>query len=159
MSARDLVSTLGGIFEHSPWVAEAIAPDGPFADVEALHEAMKAAVRSAPEDRRIALLAAHPELAGKMARAGEMTASSVSEQSRAGLDRLSEVEFATLDRLNVEYRERFGFPFIIAVRDHDKESILEAFEARLDNSRDTEVESALNEVSKITRYRLEALIS
>ncbi len=158
-SRTRFVAALGGIFEHSPWVAEAAWTDAPFADVASLHAAMAQAVRSSPAARQLALLNAHPDLAGKTARANEMTAHSMAEQGDAGLLSLSEAEYAHLTALNDAYRQRFGFPFIIAVRQHDKASLLATFEARLANQRDTEIETALGEVFKITRLRLDAMFS
>ncbi|MBV8778936.1 MAG: 2-oxo-4-hydroxy-4-carboxy-5-ureidoimidazoline decarboxylase [Alphaproteobacteria bacterium] len=152
------VAALGAIFEHSPWVAESAFSARPFASVEALGAAMTAAVRAAPAEAQMALLRAHPELAGAAARAGEMTSSSADEQRIAGLLSLSEAELARFRRLNAAYRERFGFPFIIAVRRHTKESLLLAFEMRLRHDRNIEIENALGEVFAIARLRLEAIV-
>ena len=159
MSETTFVDALGGVFEHSPWVAERAWPARPFTSVEDLHEAMVDAVRSATPEARIALLRAHPDLAGKAARAGAMAASSVAEQSSAGLDCLTDAEYARLHRLNSAYHARFGFPFIIAVRRHDKASILAAFETRLTHSREEEMQAALEEVFAITRIRIESLLA
>jgi OHCU decarboxylase len=158
MSGAEFTAALGAVFEHSPWVAEAAWPKAPFASIDALHAAMIAAARSAPAERQLALIRAHPDLAGRAARTGEMTASSVDEQASAGLLNLSEAEFATFHRLNSAYRERFGFPFIIAVRRHSKESLLAAFEERLAHSPKTELGVALAEIAAITRMRLDGLI-
>lgn len=155
----DFVQALGEIFEYSPWVAEEAWSARPFADVGALHEAMMDVVRQRDTEERIALLRAHPELAGRVARAGEMTQDSVAEQSSAGLDRMTEAEFARFDQLNTAYREKFGFPFIIAVRNHSKESILDRFASRLNNTPAEEIEAALNEISAITRMRLNDLVA
>ena len=152
------VAALGAIFEHSPWVAESAFSARPFASVDALGAAMTAAVRAAPAEAQMALLRAHPELAGAAARAGEMTSSSADEQRIAGLLSLSEAELARFRRLNAAYRERFGFPFIIAVRRHTKESLLLAFEMRLRHDRNIEIENALGEVFAIARMRLEAIV-
>ncbi len=149
---------LGGVFENSPWVAEAALASRPFADLAALHQAMVEAVLTAPAARQIELLQAHPELAGHLARAGAMTAASVAEQSGAGLDRLDADELRRFDRLNERYRAKFGFPFIVAVRGHTKRSILAAFEARLANDAESEREAGLGEVFKIARLRLEQLV-
>lgn len=157
-SAADFTAAVGGVFEHSPWVAAAIAEKVPFATVDALHAAMMTAVRAAPPERQLALIRAHPDLAGRAACSGEMTASSVDEQTSAGLLNLSDAEFARFHRLNTAYRECFDFPFIIAVRRHSKESLLAAFEQRLGHSRDAEIATALAEISAITRMRLAALI-
>ena len=148
---------LGEVFEHSPWVAERAFDTRPFASVEALHAAMVAAVRRASREEQLALIRAHPDLAGKAARASAMSATSVAEQSSAGLDRLTDEEYARFERLNDAYREKFGFPFIIAVRRHDKRAILAAFEARLRNGLDDEVRAALAQIAEIARLRLDAL--
>jgi 2-oxo-4-hydroxy-4-carboxy-5-ureidoimidazoline decarboxylase len=158
MSQTAFVETLGGVFEHSSWVAERAWAARPFAGIDALHRAMVDAVRSATPASLIALLSAHPDLAGKAARAGAMTASSHAEQSSAGLDRLTEAEYERFHGLNTAYRERFGFPFIIAVRRHDKASILAAFETRLGHSREQEIDVALDQVVDITRMRLDGLL-
>ncbi len=158
MNREAFARALGGVFEHSPWVAEQAWRRAPFASVAALHAAMADAVRAASIQRQLALIRAHPDLAGKAARAGRMTAPSIAEQSSVGLDRLSDAEYARLNRLNAAYRARFGFPFIIAVRQHTKDSLLEAFAARLANSRAGEIETAIAEIFKIARMRLDALV-
>jgi len=147
-------AALGSIFEGSPWVAERAWEARPFTCRESVHTAMCAAVRQAPEADRLALLRAHPDLAGKAARARAMSAASVTEQASAGLDRLSDDEFARFERLNAAYRERFGFPFVIAVRRHDRAGILAAYERRLSNTREMEIAAALAEVFDIARLRL-----
>ena len=158
MSRAAFVDTLGGVFERSPWVAERAWAARPFAGTGALHRAMVDAVRRATPAERIALLRAHPDLAVKAARPGALTASSHAEQSSAGLDRLSDAEYERFQELNIAYRERFGFPFIIAVRRHDRASILAAFAARLGHSRAQEIDAALAQVFDITRLRLEGLL-
>lgn len=159
MSEESFVSTLGGIFEHSPWVAEAVAGQRPFASVQALHDAMVHAVSLADDEHKLALLRAHPDLAGKLARAGSLTSSSRSEQKGAGLDQLSEDEYTRFDAINRAYREKFGIPFIIAVKGHDRLSILAAFETRVENDFETEKRTALAQVARIARFRLETLIT
>lgn len=150
---------LGGIFEHSPWVAEAVAGQRPFADLDALHAAMVAAVAAADSTRQIALIRAHPDLAGKAARAGRLTQHSTSEQASAGLDRLSDAEFERFERLNGAYREKFGFPFIICVRKTDKAGILAAYEERLGNDAAREMRRALAEIAEIARLRLDQAVA
>ncbi|PYM92037.1 MAG: 2-oxo-4-hydroxy-4-carboxy-5-ureidoimidazoline decarboxylase [Candidatus Rokuibacteriota bacterium] len=156
LSPGDFERALGEIFESSPWVARRAAPARPFATVADLHAAMAAAVRRASRDEQLALLRAHPDLA---VRAGAMSRTSVAEQSGAGLDRLDEAEYARFHRLNAAYREKFGFPFIIAVRRHDKHAILAAFETRLLNTHTEEIEGALAQVFEIARLRLGGLVS
>ncbi len=158
LSCESFVETLGSIFEHSPWVAEAVVDARPFGTIEALHAAMVAAVMAAGPERQLALLQAHPELAGKLARAGGLTQASAGEQASVGLDKLDEAEIARFDRANAIYRDRFGFPFIIAVKaQRDRRAILEAIETRAGHDRATELATALAEVAKIARFRLEAL--
>ena len=157
-SRSEFVAMLGALFEESPWVADASWPASPFATIDELHAAMAEAVRSAPEERRLALIRAHPDLAGRAARGGAMSEASTAEQASAGLSSLSESEFERFHRLNAAYRERFGFPFVIAVRRHSKASLLAAFEARLSHSREAEIEAALGEIFAITRLRLDALL-
>jgi len=159
MSEGDFRRSLEAVFERSPWVAERVWSARPFPSVEALHAAMTAVVRRASGDEQLALLRAHPDLAGKAARAGAMTAASVAEQSTAGLDRLSDAEYERFERLNSAYRAKFGFPFIIAVRMHDKSAILAAFERRLGHAPHDEVEAALVQVFAIARLRLDALVT
>ena len=159
MNREAFERALGGVFEHSPWVAAQAWRRAPFASVAALHAAMATAVRAASIQRQLALIRAHPDLAGKAARAGKMTAHSMAEQSRAGLDRLNDAEYARFNQLNAAYRARFGFPFVIAVRRHTKESLLEAFATRLANSRAGEIEAALSEIFKIAEMRLDALVA
>ncbi len=156
--AESFIVTLGGIFEHSPWVAVAVAAQRPFANVNALHAAMVAAVDAEDAAQKLALLRAHPDLAGKLARAGALTNASSAEQASAGLDRLSEAEFQRFTAFNIAYTEKFGFPFIIAVRENTKASILKAFERRITNSREAEFTTALAEVAKIARLRLTTLL-
>jgi 2-oxo-4-hydroxy-4-carboxy-5-ureidoimidazoline decarboxylase len=157
--AAAFVTRLGGIFEHSPWVAEAVVGDRPFTSVDALHTAMVTVVEQAPRERRVALLNAHPELAGREAQQGQMTQDSTAEQARVGLHALSADEVRRITDLNAAYRARFGFPFIIAVRDHTKAGIFEAFTRRLANDADTEFTEALWQVYRISRLRLDAMLA
>jgi 2-oxo-4-hydroxy-4-carboxy-5-ureidoimidazoline decarboxylase len=150
----DFVAALASVYEHSPWVAAAVAGERPFESLASLNAAMAAAVRAAPAARRLALIELHPDLAGKAARAGDITAESKSEQGGAGLDRLSDTEFALFQRLSDAYRQTFHIPFIVCVRRHTKESILRQYERRLQNTRDAELETALNEIDRIAALRL-----
>jgi 2-oxo-4-hydroxy-4-carboxy-5-ureidoimidazoline decarboxylase len=151
-------AALGEIFEHSPWVAEAAAARRPFPTVTALHDAMVAAVRSAPPDRKLAFLKAHPELGSKLGRSPVLTEASRDEQGSLGLDRLSDEEFEKFNRLNTLYREKFGFPFIICVGRHTRDSILRQFERRVGHQKDAEFDNAINEIGLITRLRLVAVV-
>jgi 2-oxo-4-hydroxy-4-carboxy-5-ureidoimidazoline decarboxylase len=148
------VAALGEIFEHSPWVAEAVYDFRPFADVDALHAAMVAAVDAAPVERQYALIRAHPQLAGKAAIAGALTEASTREQKGAGLDQCTPEEYARLHALNAAYEEKFGFPFIIAVRGHTRGSIIDAMEQRLASDPMTEHREALRQIARIARLRL-----
>ena len=140
------------LFEHSPWV-EARADARPSSGDR--HTDLMAVVATASDAERLALIRAHPELAGKAAIDGTLTHASAAEQASAGLDRLTAEEFARFHDLNARYRERFGFPFIICVRLIDKAGILAAMAARLANDRDTEIATAIDEIGKITKLRLE----
>jgi 2-oxo-4-hydroxy-4-carboxy-5-ureidoimidazoline decarboxylase len=149
---------LGALFEHSPWVAEAAWRKRPFRTVAELEDALEAAMREAPLDRQLELIRAHPELAGREAQERTLTRESSHEQASAGLDRLTADEFEALQRLNRSYRERFGFPLIVCVREHTKDSIIAWGNARLEHSRDQEIDTALGEIVKIARLRLGDLI-
>lgn len=153
------VAAIGFAFEKSPWIAEAAWERRPFATVGALHATLVEVVRSAPEERRVALIAAHPDLAGRPARTGRLTAASREEQAGAGLDRLDPELIVRFDEANASYRERFGFPFVIAVRGLDQTAILAELERRARNERDDEIENALAEIAKIARLRLEDAVT
>ncbi|MBS0534461.1 MAG: 2-oxo-4-hydroxy-4-carboxy-5-ureidoimidazoline decarboxylase [Proteobacteria bacterium] len=159
LPAADFTAALADIYEHSPWVAEAAAKQRPFATLNALHEAMIAAVKAAPADARMKLIAAHPDLAGKAARAGTLTKDSTNEQMSAGLDRLSEQDFARFHQLNDAYKARFGIPFIVCVRRHTKDSILAEFERRLSHGDAAETDTALGEIFRIAALRLDQHVS
>jgi 2-oxo-4-hydroxy-4-carboxy-5-ureidoimidazoline decarboxylase len=157
-AADAFVAALGDIFEHSPWVAEAAAARRPFPTVSALHDAMVDAVRAAPAGRKLAFLQAHPELGSKLGRTPVLTQASRDEQGNLGLDRLSDEEFERFNHLNGLYREKFGFPFIICVGRHTRDSILRQFERRVEHQKDEEFDSAINEIGMITRLRLVAAV-
>lgn len=158
VGAPSFVAALEDVFEHAPWVAQAVADRRPFATLAALHAAMCAAVRDQAEDRRLDLIRAHPDLAGKAVRAGELSAHSASEQSSVGLDALSEQEFETFHRLNAAYRDKFGFPFVVCVRRHTRASILGQFERRLRHDRSDEIATAIDEICRIAALRLDERI-
>lgn len=147
-------AALDGIWEHSPWVVEAVVGERPFASLDALAERMWRAVSEADEARQLALLRAHPDLAGKLALAGELTPESTREQASAGLDRLTPRELSAFHEWNDRYRQRTGFPFIICVREHTKHGIRAALRRRLLPPPHDELEIALAEVRKIAGYRL-----
>lgn len=154
---EDFVSAVGDVFEHAAWVAEAASAARPFPTVAALHETMLRAVHAAAPDQQLAFIRAHPELGSKVKRA-EITADSQAEQGSLGLDRLSDEEFSTFSTQNAAYRDKFGFPFIICVRRHTRDSILRNFERRLANDAGAERNTALDEIGLITRLRLVAKI-
>lgn len=158
-SDEEFIKALGAIFEHSPWVAEAVCGKRPFASEGDLHKSMCGAVDAAGNDLQLRLIKAHPDLAGKAALSGELTDESTSEQAGAGLDQLSAKEYETFHKLNDTYQVKFGFPFIIAVKGHNKHSILEAFRNRLENSVETEKQTALEQVYRIASFRLNDLFS
>ena len=149
----------GDVFENAPWVAAGAAAHRPFATVTALHDAMMETVRRASPEARLAFLRGHPELAGKVARAGAMTADSIAEQGGLGLNRLSDAEFDRFETLNAAYRARFGFPFIVCVRRHTRDSILRQFTRRLENGAEAEMDAAIGEIGFISRLRLCAKVS
>ncbi|MCO5410838.1 MULTISPECIES: 2-oxo-4-hydroxy-4-carboxy-5-ureidoimidazoline decarboxylase [Ralstonia] len=159
MDAAQFVQVLGGIYEHSPWVAEQAATQRPFASAEALATAMRNAVDTAGIDPQLKLVRAHPELAGKAAVRGELTAESTREQSGAGLNLCTPEEFARLQALNTQYNEKFGFPFILAVRGYDRHGIIENFSKRVENDRDTELRTSLEQIHRIAGFRLTDLIA
>lgn len=154
-SAQDFATALGTIYEHSPWVAEAAVELRPFASLAALHNCMSDVVLRVDDARQLALLRAHPDLAGKAARAGTLTADLKAEQHGAGLDRLNDDEFTEFQRLNEAYRKKFGFPFIICVLRHSKELILRQLRYRARNEPRIERENALKEIIRIAALRLD----
>lgn len=158
ISRDEFVRIVGPLFEHSPWIAEATWSKRPFASVEALHAALCETVRGAGEEKQLALIRAHPDLVGKLALAGQLTKESTSEQASAGLDKLSPEEVELFQRNNAAYKAKFGFPFIICARLNKKEAILNGFKARLRNSREQEIATALTEIFKIAELRLRDLI-
>jgi 2-oxo-4-hydroxy-4-carboxy-5-ureidoimidazoline decarboxylase len=158
LPADEWVRTLGGIFEHSPWVAEAVEDQRPFESTEALHAAMNGAVAASPLEQQLALIRAHPDLAGRLAKLGQLTAESTREQASAGL---ADADASTIERiseLNSAYLSRFGFPFIICARLNKVDSILDAMQVRLHHDADAELSTALSEIGKITLLRLKDLI-
>ena len=158
MDHEAFVAKFGGIFEKSPWVADSAWAKKPFASLDAMHAAMVAVVKYAPLPKQLALLQAHPDLAGKEAQAGAMTSSSVAEQASAGLNALSKAEMTRISDFNAAYKQKFGFPFIIAVRMHTKEGIFFDFSQRLKNDTQTEYANDLQNVYAITRLRLDKML-
>jgi 2-oxo-4-hydroxy-4-carboxy-5-ureidoimidazoline decarboxylase len=155
VSETEFISSLAAIFEHSPWVAASVVLERPFSSLENLHTAMVGAVKTAPLETQLTLIRAHPDLGARL----KMSEQSVSEQAGLGLDRLSPSEFEHFSSLNTAYREKFGFPFIVAVRNHTRASILEQFVIRLKHDEKLEMETALQEIATIAKFRLQDLIA
>ncbi len=158
-SKDDFVAALANIFEYSPWIAEHAASARPFAGAKPLFDAMKAALDRAPPELRLALIKAHPDLANKTQRAAGLTAESSAEQNSAGLDRLSDAEYVAFERVNNAYRAKFGFPYIVCVRRHTRDSILRDFERRLPNDAKTEMQASIEEICRIAALRLDQLVA
>lgn len=158
MDRESFVAALGEVFENSAWIPEAAWEAGPFAGSEALHREMVRVVAEAGRARQLALVRAHPDLAGKAALAGELGADSRREQAGAGLDECSPEELARFHQLNDAYQARFGFPFVMAVKGKDKAVVLEAFAARLANDAEAELARALAEIARIAGFRLADLV-
>ena len=157
MDRETFVAEFGGMFEHSPWIAEGafdLELGATHDNAAGIHNALARVFRNASEEQRLGVLTAHPDLAGKLAAAGRLTKESTAEQAGAGLDLLTDEERETFQNLNAEYVERHGFPFIIAVKDNTKSSIVEAFHRRIKNDRDTEFSEACRQVERIAELRL-----
>ncbi len=152
------VTALSSLFQGPPWIVAQAWHARPFESLTQLHQTLCVVMYNAPVEQQVALLQAHPDLAGRAALAGTLSPTSASEQASAGLDRLSPEEIATFTQLNQAYRDRFGFPFVICARENKKESILAGFATRLQNSRSQEIEIALGEVAKICWFRLRDLV-
>ncbi|PVM90554.1 2-oxo-4-hydroxy-4-carboxy-5-ureidoimidazoline decarboxylase [Caulobacter endophyticus] len=159
MDRPAFAATLHFAFELSPWVVERAWSARPFDSIEAMHGAMMQVLNAAPLGDKLALIRAHPELAGKAAIARTLTAESAAEQAGAGLDRLTPEEFARFHDLNAEYGKRFGFPFIICVRLNDKTSILRAMQARLSNDREAEIAEAITQIGLISKLRIQDAVT
>ena len=155
MGVSEFTAAFGDVAEHSPWVAARAAGARPFAGRDAVAQAFAAALRGAARDEQLAVLRAHPDLAGRAAVAGELAEDSRREQAGAGLDRLTPAEFERFTALNAAYRERFAIPFIFAVKGATKEMILAAFEERIANGPEVEHENAIDNVCRIMRFRIE----
>ncbi|MBL1437568.1 MAG: 2-oxo-4-hydroxy-4-carboxy-5-ureidoimidazoline decarboxylase [Rhodobacteraceae bacterium] len=155
---RAYVDRFGGVYEHSPWVAEKAFDMGPPAP-DVLPATMRQIVEDASQDAKLTLLRAHPDLAGKLAKTGDLTDESTSEQASAGLDQCTDEEFKAFTVLNDRYKTRFGFPYILAVRGRHRTEILENFKARVDNTPEVEFREALDQVHQIASLRFDALFS
>ncbi|MBZ0130540.1 MAG: allantoinase PuuE [Rhodobacteraceae bacterium] len=158
MDRDTFVAEFGGIFEHSAWIAEgafALELGATHDNAIGLHNALARVFRAASPDQRLGVLNAHPDLAGKLAAAKRLTAESTAEQASVGLDALTDAERAAFEQQNAAYTKKFGFPFIIAVRDHSKASIMQAFQRRIGNDRDAEFAEACRQVERIALLRLQ----
>lgn len=155
MSQEEFTAALGDIWEDTPEIAKQSWQKKPFANLEDLYQEMVAVVDNMSDEKKLALIQAHPDLGSK----AKMAEASVQEQAGVGLDRLSESEYEHFLELNQAYQNKFGFPFIVAVKYHTKESILADFETRLENNQEQEKEQALKEITKIARLRLESMVS
>ena len=157
LDRAQFVALHGRVYEHSPWIAETLWDAGlkpEHDEVEALHRALESIVEAAPRARQLALLNAHPDLAGRLAVRGELTAESTSEQAGAGLDKCSPEEFRRFTELNDAYKKKFGFPFILAVKGKQRAEILANFEQRIHHDPETEFRTALDQVHRIALLRL-----
>ena len=152
------MARFGGVFEASPWIAREAWEERPFGSVERLHAAMVWVVEHSPRSARLELIRAHPDLAGNAAIAGELTPQSTREQAAAGLDRLTPRQHKRLTALTAAYRERFGFPFVVCAREHMADSIIAAAAARLEADPRDEEQTALAEIAKIARLRLDEIV-
>ncbi len=159
MDTATFVAVFGDVAEHSPWVAERASTVRPFASKRAMIEAFGEEVREAGPEQKIALLRSHPDLAGKAAIAGELAAESKREQAGAGLDQLTADEFTRFTDMNATYRDRFGFPFILAVKGATKDKILDSFAERVTRDPEAEFAMAIGEVVKIISFRIDERIS
>ncbi|MGE6495286.1 2-oxo-4-hydroxy-4-carboxy-5-ureidoimidazoline decarboxylase [Cupriavidus metallidurans] len=159
MPEAEFIAVLGGIYEHSPWFAETAARKRPFANAAELASALRGAVDAAGQEAQLKLVRAHPELAGKAAVRGELTAESTREQAGAGLDQCTPEEFQRLQGLNEAYNRKFGFPFILAVRGYDRHGIIDAFARRLENAPEVELQTCINQIHRIAQFRLNDLVS
>lgn len=159
LNESEFVTLIGPIFEASPWIAKRTWPNQPFHNADSLHDSLCQSMHEAREEEKLALICAHPDLAGRAAGRGSLTPESTAEQAGAGLDRLTDEELASFSHMNQEYRARFGLPFVVCVGEHTKESILTSFAARLENTKERETQTALAEICKIARLRLYDLIA
>jgi 2-oxo-4-hydroxy-4-carboxy-5-ureidoimidazoline decarboxylase len=157
-SRDEFVAALGNVFEYSSWITEQAASARPFYGVQQLFDVMKAVVDQTVPELKLALIRAHPDLANKTQRAAGLTAESSAEQNSAGLDRLSDAEFETFERVNNVYRTKFGFPYIVCARRHTRDSILRDFERRLPNDVATEMQNSIDEIFRIAALRVAELV-
>ena len=161
MTIEEFLNAFGGVYEHSSWIAEAVFKGGltrDFDTIAGLHDALRNVVDNASREKQLALLRAHPDLAGKLAVSGELTAESTDEQASAQLDKCTPEEFEEFQSLNDTYKGRFHFPYILAVRDRNRQEILQNFRSRVNNSPDTEFAEALKQVHRIALLRIETIM-
>lgn len=158
LDQEGFVQALRPLFEGTSWIARQAWYDRPFSSLTDLYQALSRVMYQAPVEQQVALIQAHPDLVGRAALAGTLSRESTSEQASAGLDRLSPEDIVTFTRLNSAYHDRFGFPFVICVRENKKEGILAGFTTRLQHERNQEIETALDEIAKISWLRLVDLV-
>jgi 2-oxo-4-hydroxy-4-carboxy-5-ureidoimidazoline decarboxylase len=158
LAQEAFVGHIGPVYEHSPWIAAATWPRRPFASVDELRHQLNATLFTAPKEEQLALIQAHPDLAGRLAQAGQLTDESTQEQKSAGLDRLLPAEAVEFNQLNRAYLDRFGFPFVICARLNDRAAILQAFRRRLTNDREQEIAAALTQIDQIAALRLAQIV-
>jgi OHCU decarboxylase len=158
MTESSFVENFGSLFESSPWIAAQTWPRRPFGSREELLREFVATLRRASREEQVALIRAHPDLAGRLAKLGQLTAESTIEQASAGLDRLSPEQAAQFEDFNNRYKSKFGFPFVICARLNDRTAILEAFARRLESTREVEIDTAIGEIEKIAALRLAPLV-
>jgi len=159
LGQTDFGRIVGPVFEHSPWIADLTWTKRPFASLKNLHRALCETVKNTRDDKQLALIRAHPDLVGRAALAGTLTRESTGEQASAGLNKLSPEEIDLFQKQNAAYKNKFGFPFVVCARLNKKEAILTGFEHRLNNSREQEIKTALEEIFKIAELRLRDLIA
>lgn len=158
MTEEEFTTALGAIYEHSPWFAQRAAANRPFKDLQKLQDAMANEIRNSTHSERLNLILAHPELAGKAAVRGELTEESTREQKGAGLDQCNPEEFTQLQELNRHYREKFGFPFVVAVKGYNRQGILKNMTERIGNDRETEENECIEQIIKIGGFRLAEIV-
>ena len=159
LTRAEFIGFIGPVFEHSPWIAGRTWPQRPFRSAEQLHRQLCETVGAAVPEEQLALIRAHPDLAGRLAQAGALTPESTQEQAGAGLDQLTAAELAWFQENNARYQAQFGFPFVICARLNKKEALINGFRLRLNHAREEEIKTALEEIFKIAELRLRDLIA
>ncbi len=159
LNHEEFTRELSEIYEHSPWISHESWHLIPFSSIEDLHKKMCGIIRKASQAQKLDLIRAHPDLAGKLAVSGDLPHHSMEEQQSAQLDKLTPEQFESMSWLNIRYKEKFGFPFVICVKDHTRESILDCFKERLKSDRKTEMDAALEQICRIAWHRLQVVLT